>query len=215
MLLFGHGQKDTDGDFVGTKYTVAQLGDRHVVAIADFEVVMLGTDHEDESIGVFKSVAIPATHEEGHPVEVETIVEIVETTLILIDEVGGDDRGAKTQRRLTAALLGDVNQTTSIGSELDGHTVFAIESLAGLAEMVGSKTCIPRRAINHSTCSEIGIEDAGAVGRSSRGDVNPTTMGIDLVGETHNVGVPVQIDIHHRSLQGEVDVDILVQAETE
>ena len=143
VLLLGAGEQDADGELVGTGGVVGEFRHRHIVAIADFEIVLLEADLEDESVGIFDTIAEPDTNEEGHPVEVETIVEIVETSLILIDKVRRKDGGAETQRGSSASLFGDIDKGTDIAGEFHGELGDAIEAIGGLGEVSCGESCIP------------------------------------------------------------------------
>ena len=138
MLLLRSGEQDADGDFVRAGRAVSQLRNGGIIAVAHLEVVLLHTHHKDESIRVLYTIAIPHSHEEGHPVEIQTIVEVMETTLILIDKVGRDNRLAEAKGGLATSLLRNINQTTCIGRQLDGDRVFTIETLTRLVEVVGN-----------------------------------------------------------------------------
>ena len=126
VFLLGGGQEESDGQLMGTGGAVAQLRHGDVVAISDFEIVLLDTNHEDEGIGVDDAVAVPCADQEGTPVKIHAIVEVIEPSLILVDEVGGDNGLAKTQRRLAAALLGEVDEAAGIGGEAHRDGVLAI-----------------------------------------------------------------------------------------
>ena len=97
MFLLRHWQQYAYRDLMGSQHTIGQFGDSHIIAISDLEVIVLCSYHKNESIGVLKTVTIPCAYNERHPVEIETIIEIMESSLILINEVGGDNRYSKTQ----------------------------------------------------------------------------------------------------------------------
>lgn len=116
---------------------VGELGDGNVVAVANLEIVLLEAELEDECVGILDTVAEPYANEEGHPVEVDAIVEIVEAGLVLIDEVGREHRGAKAERRGAARLFGDVEKASDVTGEFDGHFGDAIETIGGLCQVGG------------------------------------------------------------------------------
>ena len=194
---------------------VGQFRDCDVVAVADFEIILLDTDHKDEGVGVFGAVAIPETDEEGHPVEIETIVEIVESALILIDEVGGDDRGAETEGRGAAFFFRDIDKTTGVDGEFHRDTVFAVEALVGLAEVSGRDADIPCVAIGHRTSAEVGEPFGGLVGHLSARGVDEAVVGVDHIAETEIVGVPIDTAIADRGLETCIDKDFPADLEAE
>lgn len=214
-LMFGLGawQHDAEADFVSTGGVVCQLGDGDVVAISNLEVVLLNADHEDESVGVLETVAEPAAYEEGHPVEVNTIVEIVETCLILIYEIGGDDRGTEAEGGGTAFFFSDVDQTAGMSGELDGELGHAIEAVAGLGKVGCGETGIPLGAMDKGTGIEVEVPLAQALGTLGARHIGVTVDGVDLVGETEMI--PIQALVGEASLEGGADKDILAYLETE
>ena len=92
MSTFRARQQNTETKFVSSRGVIGQFRHCYVVAVANLEVVLLEADLKDKSVSVLTigtdTVAEPYTDEERHPVEIDAIVEIVETCLILINEVG-------------------------------------------------------------------------------------------------------------------------------
>lgn len=194
---------------------VGELGDRYVVAVADFEEVPLNAGQEDECIGVFDTVTIPYANKEGHPVEIETVVEVVEGSLVLIDEVGRNDGGAQTQGGCTALFGSEVDHTAGMSSELDGDAVFAVEALVGAAEVLTGDAGIPARAVDHDTCMEVGEPFAGALRWLSGGLVDETLCRVDLVGEVQVVEIPLEVNVKQVGLEGDVHEDFAREVEAE
>lgn len=206
-------EDDTQREFVSARSIVRQFGYRDVVAVTDFEIVLLETDLEDEGVGVLDAVAEPQTHEERHPVEIEAIVEIVEPCLILIDEIGGEDRSSEAQRRGAASLFGDIEQRADVGGKFDRQRSDAIEAIVRLREVRSGKTGIPRRAVGHNASVEIQIPDVGMFGHLSRSHARETRDTVDHVGEAEVV--PIQAGVDDAHFQTRVDPDFASQLEAE
>ena len=120
-------------------------------------MIPLDTGEEDESVGVLYTVTIPHTNQEGFPVEIDTVVEVVEGALVLVDEVGGDYRSAESEGGGTAFFFCEVDHTTAVDGDFDGDTVDGVESLVGTAEVGTCRTGIPTGTVNHDASAEVGV----------------------------------------------------------
>lgn len=213
MLLFGARQEYAEGDFVSARCVVGEFGDGHVVAVADFEVVLLEAHLEDEGVGILDAVAEPDSDEERHPVEVETIVEVVEASLILIDEVRRKDRCAETQRRGSASFLSDIDKSAHVAGEFHRQLGDAIEAVGRLSEVRSSESRIPGGAINHETSVEVEVPFISFLGHLSGSHTGEAHNLINHIGETQ--GIPIQASIDYASLEASVDPQFAGQLETE
>ena len=58
---------------MSTGSAVGQLADSHIIAVTDLEVFLLHTNLEDEGVGILDAIAEPHTHQEWHPIEIDTV----------------------------------------------------------------------------------------------------------------------------------------------
>ena len=215
LLRFGDREEEAEGDLVSAGGAVGELRDGDIVAVADLEIVGLEAYHEDESIGVFDAVAIPDADKEGKPVKVDAIVKIVKAALVLVDEIGGDDRGAEAEGGGATFLLGDVDKTAGIDSKFERDTVLGVEALVRLAEVVGGDADIPVAAVGQDAGGEIGIPFACLVGRSDAGAIDVARDRVDHIGETEELLVPGKTRIADTGLEAGIDKYFLSDLETE
>ena len=213
MLLFGTGEHHTDRDFVSASGVVGQLTDSDVIAISNLEVVLLHTHLEDEGVGIFETLTEPATHQEGLPVKVDTIVEIVEAALVLVHKVGRNDGSAESEGGRTTFFFGNVNEGAQVAREFDrqfGHTV---EAVGGLGEMGSGKAGIPPRTVSKRTGVEVEIPHIGLFRSLGCGLTGIAVHFVNHVGEAEVL--PVEAGIDHTGLEGSVDPHLAGSLETE
>ena len=194
---------------------VGEFRHSHIIAVTNLVMIPLNASEEYKSINILNTIAEPHTNQEGFPVEIETVVEVVESSLVLINEVGRNDRCTETEGRSTTFFLGEVDHTTAVDGHLDGDAVNAVESLVGTAEVSTSYTGIPTGAVNHKTSAEVSIPFVVVLWFLSRGLVDETLSRVNLIGEMQVVKIPFQMYVKHRSLQGEVHINISCKVEPE
>ena len=98
---------------------VGELGNGEVVGVGQTNHFVLETEHKDDSIGVTEALTVPDTHHERVVVDVQTVVQLMEFHLVLVDDVRAD--GDVTEGAALAAAAFEVEVSAGVGSPLDGQ----------------------------------------------------------------------------------------------
>ena len=183
LFMFRYRQQYAKRNLVRSVGIVSQFRHRNIVTISNLVVIPLYTSQKDECIRVLHTITIPKSYQERLPVKIQTIVEVVERTLILIDKVGRNNRRAKTESRSTASILRKIYHSTTMCSKFNRYTIHAVETLVGTTQVCASYTSIPPLPIHHHTSAEVSIPLVVTLWLLRRRLVHKTLTRVNLIGK--------------------------------
>ena len=196
-------EEELEGHFVTTAGKVGEFGDGEVIGVGQTDHFVLETEHKDDSIGITEALTVPDTHYERVVVDIQTVVQLMEFHLVLVDDVRAD--GDVTEGTALAAAALEVEVAADVGCPLDGQTACGDEPFIGTGNVVDSQTKVEVLGVADKTSGEVG-DSLGLFLRCSFVClINETVLGVDHITESE--AVPVEAFLLESRLQCKTHVE--------
>lgn len=185
---FGAREEELERHLVSAAGEVGEFGNREVVGVGQTDHFVLQTEHKDDCIGVTEALTVPDTHYERVVVDVETVVQLMEFHLVLVDDVRADGNVAEGAAFAAAAL--EVEVAADMGGPLDGQTAHGDEAFVRAGDVVDRQTEVEVLGIANKTGGEVGHTLRLFLRGSFVRFIHKTVLGINHIAKSE--AVPVQ-----------------------